>query len=37
MNIAGNPWPLTLAQVAFGTFILMLCVLYAFLAKGWLR
>jgi Mg2+ and Co2+ transporter CorA len=37
MNILGNPWPLTLAQVAFGTFILMLCVLYAFLAKGWLR
>ena len=37
MNILGNPWPVTLAQVAFGTFILMLCVLYAFLAKGWLR
>jgi len=33
----GNPWPVTLSQVAFGTFILMLCVLYAFLAKGWLR
>jgi len=37
MNVAGNPWPVTLSQVAFGTFILMLCVLYAFLAKGWLR
>jgi Mg2+ and Co2+ transporter CorA len=37
MNVLGNPWPLTLTQVAFGTFILMLCVLYAFLAKGWLR
>jgi Mg2+ and Co2+ transporter CorA len=37
MNLLGNPWPATLAQVAFGTFILMLCVLYAFLAKGWLR
>ena len=37
MNVLGNPWPLTLSQVAFGTFILMLCVLYAFLAKGWLR
>jgi Mg2+ and Co2+ transporter CorA len=37
MNIAGNPWPVTLAQIAFGTFILMMCVLYAFLAKGWLR
>ena len=37
MNILGNPWPVTLSQVAFGTFILMLGVLYAFLAKGWLR
>jgi len=37
MNILGNPWPVTLAQVAFITFILMLCVLYAFLAKGWLK
>jgi Mg2+ and Co2+ transporter CorA len=37
MNILGNPWPVTLAQVAFGTFILMLGVLYAFMAKGWLR
>jgi len=33
----GNPWPVTLGQVAFGTLILMLCVLYAFMAKGWLR
>jgi len=37
MNVAGNPWPVTLSQVAFVTFILMACVLYAFLAKGWLR
>ena len=37
MNVLGNPWPVTLTQIAFGTFILMLCVLYAFLAKGWLR
>jgi Mg2+ and Co2+ transporter CorA len=37
MNVAGNPWPVTLPQVAFGTFILMLGVLYAFLAKGWLK
>jgi Mg2+ and Co2+ transporter CorA len=37
MNLADNPWPATLAQVAFGTFVLMLCVLYTFLAKGWLR
>jgi Mg2+ and Co2+ transporter CorA len=37
MNILGNPWPVTLSQIAFVTFILMLAVLYAFLAKGWLR
>jgi len=37
MNILGNPWPVTLSQVAFGTFILMMGVLYAFMAKGWLR
>jgi Mg2+ and Co2+ transporter CorA len=37
MNILGNPWPVTLSQVAFATFILMLGVLYAFMAKGWLR
>lgn len=37
MNLIGNPWPFTLSQVAFGTFVLMLCVLYTFLAKGWLR
>jgi hypothetical protein len=37
MNVAGNPWPVTLTQVAFGTFVVMLGVLYAFMAKGWLR
>jgi len=37
MNVMGNPWPVTLSQIAFGTLILMLCVLYAFMAKGWLR
>jgi Mg2+ and Co2+ transporter CorA len=37
MNVLGNPWPVTLGQVAFGTFVLMLAVLYAFMAKGWLR
>lgn len=37
MNVLGNPWPVTLSQVAFGTFVLMLGVLYAFMAKGWLR
>jgi Mg2+ and Co2+ transporter CorA len=37
MNVEGNPWPVTLGQIAFGTLILMLGVLYAFMAKGWLR
>lgn len=37
MNLIDNPWPATLAQVAFGTFIAMTCVLYIFLAKGWLK
>jgi len=37
MNIIDAPWAVTLGQVAFGTFVLMLGVLYAFMAKGWLR
>jgi len=37
MNLAESPWPLTLGQVAFVTLVLMLGVLYTFLAKGWLR
>ena len=37
MNLVTNPWPATLAQVAFMTFVLMLSVLYIFLAKGWLK
>ena len=37
MNLTTNPWPATLAQVAFGTFVLMMCMLYVFLAKGWLK
>ena len=37
MNLADSPWPVTLGQVAFGTLILILGVLYAVLAKGWLR
>jgi Mg2+ and Co2+ transporter CorA len=37
MNLADSPWPVTLGQVAFATLILILGVLYAFLAKGWLR
>ena len=37
MNILGNPWPVTLSQIGFVTLILMLGVLYAFMAKGWLK
>jgi Mg2+ and Co2+ transporter CorA len=37
MNLRGAPWSLTLPQVAFITLLLMLGVLYAFMAKGWLR
>jgi hypothetical protein len=37
MNLCDSPWPFTLGQVTFGTFFLMVLVLYAFLAKGWLR
>ena len=37
MNLVDSPWPVTLGQVAFATLILILGVLYAFLAKGWLR
>lgn len=37
MNLVDAPWPLTLGQVAFVTLLLMLGVLYTFLAKGWLR
>ena len=37
MNLGDAPWPVTLGQVAFGTLVLMLGVLYSFMAKGWLR
>ena len=37
MNLRNAPWSVTLAQVAFITMLLMLGVLYAFMAKGWLR
>jgi Mg2+ and Co2+ transporter CorA len=37
MNLGDAPWPVTLGQVAFGTLMLMLAVLYTFMAKGWLR
>ena len=37
MNLGDSPWAVTLGQVAFGTLVLMLGVLYTFMAKGWLR
>jgi Mg2+ and Co2+ transporter CorA len=37
MNLGDSPWPVTLGQVAFITLMLMLAVLYTFLAKGWLK
>jgi Mg2+ and Co2+ transporter CorA len=37
MNLGDSPWSVTLGQVTFGTLMLMLGVLYAFMAKGWLR
>ncbi len=37
MNLVEAPWPVTLGQVAFGALVLALGVLYAFMAKGWLR
>jgi Mg2+ and Co2+ transporter CorA len=36
MNLVEAPWPVTLGQVAFGTLVLTLGVLYTFMAKGWL-
>jgi Mg2+ and Co2+ transporter CorA len=37
MNLIEAPWPVTFAQVAFGTLVMTLAVLYTFMAKGWLR
>ncbi len=37
MNLADSPWTVTLGEVAFVTLVLMIGVLYAFMAKGWLR
>jgi len=37
MNLAGNPWPPTLPQVAFGVGMAILLSLYVFVVKGWLR
>ena len=37
MNVAGNPWPVTLGQVAFGVAMGMATALYVFAIKGWLK
>jgi len=37
MNVMGNPWPVTLGQVAFTVAIGMATALYVFAVKGWLR
>lgn len=37
MNVIGNPWSVTLGQVAFGIGMSMAISLYAFAMKGWLR
>jgi Mg2+ and Co2+ transporter CorA len=37
MNVVGNPWPVTLGQVAFGVVMAMAASLYVFAVKGWLR
>jgi Mg2+ and Co2+ transporter CorA len=37
MNVAGNPWSVTLPQVAFGIGMGMAIALYVFAIKGWLR
>lgn len=37
MNLAGAPWPVSFGQVAFGSIVLAIAVLYTFMAKGWIR
>jgi Mg2+ and Co2+ transporter CorA len=37
MNVADNPWPVTLGQVAFGVAMGMATALYVFAVKGWLK
>jgi Mg2+ and Co2+ transporter CorA len=37
MNVAGNPWPVTLGQVAFCVAMVMATALYVFAVKGWLK
>ncbi|KAF0246332.1 MAG: Mg2+ transporter protein CorA family [Planctomycetota bacterium] len=37
MNVVGNPWPMTLGQVAFGVGMVAAVAMYVFAIKGWLR
>ena len=37
MNVAGNPWPVTLGQVTFVVVMGMATALYVFAVKGWLK
>jgi Mg2+ and Co2+ transporter CorA len=37
MNVMGNPWSISLGQVAFGIAMSMAIALYVFAIKGWLR
>lgn len=37
MNLVGNPWPFTLAQVTFCVAIVFLACLYILIVKKWLR
>ncbi len=37
MNLADNPWPVTLPQVTFAVGMAMVTCLYFFVVKGWLR
>lgn len=37
MNVAGNPWVVTLPQVVYCVSVGMSLALYLFLIKGWLR
>lgn len=37
MNVAGNPWPITLGQVTFGVAMGMATALYVFAVRGWLK
>jgi hypothetical protein len=37
VSVLGNPWQITLSEVAFGVSMGMLFCLWLFLVKGWLR